>query len=145
MWRCAIFFTAQANFYFVISLMSVLGVALGVGALVLVLGVYNGMSTDLRDKILGANAHGIVLSHYSGAFGHNLPELLQRIKASPGVVGAMPFIYSEVMLSAGSGVKGVVLRGIDPKTAPDVLTMLKPLERGRLSVWLMMRRRQASL
>lgn len=127
-----LFSRRRQTFIFVISLMSILGVAIGVGALVLVLGVYNGMSTDLRDKILGANAHGIVMSHYSGAFGQNLPELLQRIKASPGVVAAMPFIYSEVMLSAGSGVKGVVLRGIEPKTAPEVLTMLKPLEHGAL-------------
>lgn len=107
--------------------MSILGVGLGVGALVLVLGVYNGMSTDLRDKILGANAHGIVLSHISSAFGKDLPALLEKIKASPGVTGAMPFVYSEVMLSSGTGVKGVVLRGIDPETAPEVLTMLKPL------------------
>lgn len=121
-----LFSKRRQTFIFVISLMSILGVALGVGALVLVLGVYNGMSTDLRDKILGANAHGIVLSHYSGAFGQDLPALLQRIKESPGVVAALPFIYSEVMLSAGAGVKGVVLRGIDPATAPEVLTMLRP-------------------
>lgn len=120
-------FSRRQTFIFIISLMSILGVALGVGALVLVLGVYNGMSTDLRDKILGANAHGIVLSHYSPALGERLPELLERIRGCPGVVDAMPFIYSEVMLSAGSGVKGVVLRGIDPGTAADVLTMLRPL------------------
>ncbi len=112
--------------------MSILGVAIGVGALVLVLGVYNGMSTDLRDKILGANAHGIVLSHVSSAFGTDLPKLLERIRQSPGVVGAMPFVYSEVMLSSPNGVKGVVLRGIDPATAPEVLTMLRPLAAGPL-------------
>lgn len=127
-----LFSCRRQTFIFVISLMSILGVALGVGALVLVLGVYNGMSTDLRDKILGANAHGIVLSHYSPAFSTDLQDLLKRIKASPGVTGAMPFIYSEVMLSAGSGVKGVVLRGIDPETAPEVLSMLRPLADGAL-------------
>lgn len=122
-----LFNRGKQTFIFIISLMSILGVALGVGALVLVLGVYNGMSTDLRDKILGANAHGIVLSHVSSVFGTDLPRLLQRIKETPGVTGAMPFVYSEVMLSSGSGVKGVVLRGIDPATAPEVLSMLRPL------------------
>ncbi len=68
-----LFNRGRQTFIFIISLMSILGVALGVGALVLVLGVYNGMSTDLRDKILGANAHGVVLSHVSSAFGANLP------------------------------------------------------------------------
>lgn len=120
------------TFIFFISIMSILGVAIGVGALVVVLGVYNGMSTDLRDKILGANAHGIVLSHDSAAFGHNLDALLRDITECPGVVAAMPFIYSEVMLSASGGVKGVVLRGIDGKTAPGVLSMLRPLAEGSL-------------
>lgn len=130
---CRYLFSRRSQtFIFIISLMSILGVALGVGALVLVLGVYNGMSTDLRDKILGANAHGIILSHYSPAFSQDLPDLLHRIKQSQGVTGAMPFIYSEVMLSAGTGVKGVVLRGIDPQTAPEVLTMLRPLADGAL-------------
>lgn len=127
-----LFYRGKQTFIFIISLMSVLGVALGVGALVLVLGVYNGMSTDLRDKILGANAHGIVLSHVSSAFGTNLQNLLQDIKSTPGVTGAMPFVYSEVMLSSGSGVKGVVLRGIDPDSAPEVLSMLRPLAGGAL-------------
>ncbi|MBD5552894.1 MAG: FtsX-like permease family protein [Desulfovibrio sp.] len=127
-----LFSRRRQTFIFVISLMSILGVGLGVGALVLVLGVYNGMSTDLRDKILGANSHGIVMSHVTSAFGEQLPEIMRRVTATRGVVAAMPFIYSEVMLSAGSGVKGVVLRGIDPDTAPAVLTMLQPLAEGAL-------------
>lgn len=127
-----LFSRRKQTFIFIISLMSVLGVAIGVGALVVVLGVYNGMTTDLRDKILGANAHGIVLSYSSSAFGKDLPELMRAIKSSPGVTGAMPFIYSEVMLSSANGVKGVVVRGVDPKTAPDVLAMLRPLRDGPL-------------
>ncbi|MDE5831876.1 MAG: ABC transporter permease [Desulfovibrio sp.] len=122
-----LFSRRKQTFIFLISLMSILGVALGVGALVLVLGVYNGMSTDLRDKIIGANAHGIVMSHLPGTLGPNLPELMRKIKASPGVIAAMPFIYSEVMLSNPNGVKGVVLRGVDPASAPEALSMLRPL------------------
>lgn len=116
------------TFIFIISLMSVMGVALGVGALVLVLGVYNGMTTDLRDKILGANAHGVVLSYSSTALGENLPELMRKIRSTPGVTGATPFIYSEVMLSSPRGVKGAVLRGIDPATATEALSMLRQLD-----------------
>ncbi|MDE7371168.1 MAG: ABC transporter permease [Desulfovibrio sp.] len=125
-----LFSRRKQTFIYVISLMSILGVALGVGALVLVLGVYNGLTTDMRDKILGANAHGIVMSHVPSAFEHDTPALLERIRASQGVTGAMPFIYTEVMLSAGGGVKGVVLRGIDPETAPSVLSMLTELRAG---------------
>lgn len=120
------------TFIFIISIMSILGVAIGVGALVVVLGVYNGMSTDLRDKILGANAHGIVLSRDSAVFGRDLPALLKNIEEAPGVTAAMPFIYSEAMLSAPGGVKGAVLRGIEPSTAARVLSMLRPLAEGSL-------------
>lgn len=127
-----LFSRRKQTFIYVISLMSILGVALGVGALVLVLGVYNGLTTDMRDKILGANAHGIVLSYSQQAFEQDLPGLMERILAVPGVTGATPFIYSEVMLSAGGGVKGVVLRGIDPKSAPKVLSMLRQLASGTL-------------
>ena len=126
-----LFSRRKQTFIYVISLMSILGVALGVGALVLVLGVYNGLTTDMRDKILGANAHGIVMSHVPSAFEHDTPALLARIRAAGGVTGAMPFIYTEVMLSAGGGVKGVVLRGIDPETAPSVLSMLTELRAGQ--------------
>lgn len=128
-----LFSKRKQTFIYVISLMSVLGVALGVGALVLVLGVYNGLTTDMRDKILGANAHGIVMSRDPGSFARDLDSLEKRILATPGVTGAMPFIYSEVMLSAGSGVKGVVLRGVEPETAPLVLSMLRGLKAGSVA------------
>lgn len=67
--RRYLFSHRKQAFIYVISLMSIIGVALGVAALVVVLGVYNGLTTDMRDKILGANAHGIVLSYIPDAFG----------------------------------------------------------------------------
>ncbi|MBO4313124.1 MAG: lipoprotein-releasing ABC transporter permease subunit [Desulfovibrio sp.] len=124
-----LFARRKQAFIYVISLMSILGVALGVAALVVVLGVYNGLTTDMRDKILGANAHGIVMSHLPGAFARK-PDLAERIRAVPGVTGATPFIYTEVMLSTPDGVKGVVLRGIEPETAPGVLSILQSLRTG---------------
>ncbi|MBR6467683.1 MAG: lipoprotein-releasing ABC transporter permease subunit, partial [Desulfovibrio sp.] len=127
-----LFARRKQAFIYVISIMSILGVALGVAALVVVLGVYNGLTTDMRDKILGANAHGIVMSYMPDAFAEH-PELLGEVLKTPGVTGATPFIYTEVMLSAGKGVKGLVLRGIDPKTAPSVLTMLRKMKRGSIA------------
>ncbi|MBQ2517134.1 MAG: lipoprotein-releasing ABC transporter permease subunit [Desulfovibrio sp.] len=130
--RRYLFARRKQAFIYVISIMSILGVALGVAALVVVLGVYNGLTTDMRDKILGANAHGIVMSYMPDAFADH-PELLGEVLKTPGVTGATPFIYTEVMLSAGKGVKGLVLRGIDPKTAPSVLTMLRKMKRGSIA------------
>lgn len=130
--RRYLFSHRKQAFIYVISLMSIIGVALGVAALVVVLGVYNGLTTDMRDKILGANAHGIVLSYIPDAFGKN-PGLRDEILRTPGVTGATPFIYTEVMLSFGDGVKGLMLRGVDPRTAPGVLSMLKAIKKGSIN------------
>ncbi|MDD4702065.1 MAG: lipoprotein-releasing ABC transporter permease subunit [Desulfovibrio sp.] len=124
-----LFSRRKQTFIYIISLMSILGVALGVGALVVVLGVYNGLTTDMRDKILGANAHAIVMSYLPSAFENN-DTLLERVRSVKGVTGATPFIYTEVMLSSGNGVKGVVLRGIDPESGPQVLSMLRQMRTG---------------
>ena len=130
--RRYLFSHRKQAFIYVISLMSIIGVALGVAALVVVLGVYNGLTTDMRDKIQGANAHGIVLSYIPDAFGKN-PGLRDEILRTPGVTGATPFIYTEVMLSSGDGVKGLMLRGVDPRTAPGVLSMLKAIKKGSIN------------
>lgn len=147
-----LFARRKQAFIYIISAMSVLGVAIGVAALVVVLGVYNGFTTDIRDKILGANAHIIgfrvrwrrsprrlrmrTSKKCAAAKPPNSPAWRLCSGAStplPGVVGSTPFLYAEGMLSSPRGVKGVVLRGIDPKTAPDVLTMLDNLSSGSVA------------
>ncbi len=124
-----LFSRRKQTFIYIISLMSILGVALGVGALVVVLGVYNGFSTDIRDKILGANAHAIIMSYVPDAL-DNSEKIMETALATKGVKGATPFLYTEVMLSAPGGVKGLILRGIDPNTAPKVLSILEDMQQG---------------
>lgn len=117
-------------FISVISLISVLGVAIGVASLIVVLGVMNGFSENLRDKILGINSHLIV-----GSVKQTIADYGQLVDKSlqiENVKAATPFIYYEVMLSTPSGVKGVVLRGIDPSTAGDVLSVEKDMVAGSL-------------
>ncbi len=108
-------------FISVISLISIMGVALGVASLIIVLGVMNGFSQNLRDKILGVNAH-IVVGNYAEGI-PDYTDLARELNSLPGVKGAAPFIYTEVMLSSPDGVKGVVLRGIDPDQAREVLAL----------------------
>lgn len=118
-------------FISVISLISVFGVAIGVASLIVVMAVMTGFGNNLRDKILGLNAHLIVgstqqtLSDYQG--------LIQKSLALPDIEAATPFIYYEAMLSTPSGVKGVVLRGIDPSTAGKVLAVEKDMIAGSLA------------
>lgn len=119
------------SFISVISLISILGVGLGVAALIVVLGVMNGFSTDLRDKILGVNAH-MVAGVMGGAM-RDYRANIEKLDAMPGILGATPFVYTEVMLSSSGGVKGVVLRGIDPATAGEVLSLPRDMVQGRLA------------
>jgi lipoprotein-releasing system permease protein len=116
--RRYLFSLHKQSFISVISIFAVLGVGLGVAALIVVLGVMSGFTSDLRDKILGVNAH-IYMASYSGGI-RDYESLVERADKVPGVVSVTPFIYSEVMLSTSDGVKGVVLRGVDPKTAGSV-------------------------
>ncbi|MBU1228761.1 MAG: lipoprotein-releasing ABC transporter permease subunit [Proteobacteria bacterium] len=123
-----IFALRKQSFIAVISLFAVCGVALGVAALIVVIGVMNGFTKDLRDKILGVNAHVLVSAFSGGIRDHQvLAEICRKI---PGVTGVTPFVYSEVMLSASGGVKGVVLRGIEPSTADQVLSLSKDMVSG---------------
>lgn len=125
-----LFIWRKQSFTSVISLISILGVALGVGALIVVLAVMNGFMTDLREKILGLNAHMLVMT-FNGSMG-DTEKPLQIVESVPGVVAATPFLYSEVMISTPTGVKGVILRGIDPATAGDVLSVGRDMVEGRL-------------
>ncbi len=118
------------SFISVISLFSVAGVALGVAALIIVLGVMNGFSTNLRDKILGINAH-LIVSNVNGPFS-GYAQKASRAETISGVTGAMPFVYSEVMLSTPNGVKGAALRGIDPHKAGQVLSLSQDMTQGTL-------------
>ncbi len=113
----------KQTFISLISVISMLGVALGVAALIIAIGIMNGFTKDLRDKILGVNSHGIIASLNGAVF--NYERLQEEVEKIPGVRGVTPFIYSEVMISNQSGAKGLVLRGVDPKNARQVLAVLE--------------------
>ncbi|CAM2056853.1 lipoprotein-releasing system permease protein [Desulfovibrionales bacterium] len=115
----------RQTFISLISLISLMGVALGVAALIVVIGVMNGFSIELRSKMLGVNAHAMIMNVNGGLTDPG--ETMKVALAVPGVTAATPFIYSEVMLSTSSGVKGVVLRGIDPATADGVLAVSRDM------------------
>ncbi|QJB57582.1 lipoprotein-releasing ABC transporter permease subunit [Pseudodesulfovibrio sp. zrk46] len=123
-----LFALRKQSFISIISLFAICGVAIGVGALIVVIGVMNGFSYDLREKILGVNSHILVTSLRGGIKEYR--ELADEAARVPGVTGVTPFVYSEVMLSTRSGVKGVVLRGIDPNTSDSVLSLSKDMISG---------------
>jgi len=121
----------KSTFISLITLISVAGVALGVMALIIVLAVMTGFEEDLKDKILGTNAHIVVLNR-TGAM-NDYQDLLKKMEGIDGVVAATPFIYNQVMLSTGRNVSGVVLRGIDVQSDARVTNLHKSMVEGNLN------------
>jgi len=90
---------------------SIAGVAVGVWALTVVLSVMSGFEADLKKKILGTNAHALLLK-YSSDFSE-WKQVLPKVLAVPGIAGASPFILNEVILSQGQTPTGAELKAID--------------------------------
>lgn len=114
-----------------ITLISSGGVAVGVMALIVVLSVMSGFERDLRDKILGTNAHVVLLRFGEGGV-PQVESLLPRIARLPNVVGAAPFTLHQVMLTSRHGVMGAVLRGIDPDQERQVTDLARNMKEGTL-------------
>jgi lipoprotein-releasing system permease protein len=116
------------------TLISIGGVAIGVWALTVVLSVMSGFESDLKAKILGHNAHGMVLTYGQDEFG-DWRGTRAKVLGVKGVAGATPFLYNEVMLSAGQNLTGAILKGIDLETVGTVTELPRKVEDGKLE-WL---------
>ncbi|RLF60418.1 MAG: lipoprotein-releasing ABC transporter permease subunit [Thermoplasmata archaeon] len=117
-------------FISVITIISILGVMVGVMALVVVLSVMNGFRADLMSKILGVNSHLLILN-YRGAFG-DYEAVRKKALETEGVVALTPFIYNQVMVKHSGNVSGAVLRGIDPVSVGKVLAIEKMVTKGSI-------------
>ena len=111
----------------VIAFISIAGVAVGVMALIVVMAVMSGFEFDLRNKILGTNAHIWVLRY--GERGIEEPAAaLAALREVRGVTAASPFTYNEVLLTAAGRTAGTVLRGIDLASAVEATDFRKTLK-----------------
>ena len=106
-----------------ITVIAVGGVTVGVMALIVVLGVMNGLQADLRDKILVANPHLRVLTYGEGLRLDDWRKVLGEVRRSPGVEAAAPFVLTQGLISAGHDyAEGVVVYGVDPDTGARAVT-----------------------
>jgi len=113
------------------TFISIGGATLGVAALIATLAVMTGFKEDLRDKILGTNAHVIITDRTSNAI-KDYSKIVTKVEQLPHVMAATPFIYNQVLLSSEAAVHGVVLRGVDPRSEARVTDIQKNLVDGRL-------------
>src|ERR1051326_7930540 len=112
------------------SLVSMIGIAVGVWALIVVLSVMNGFQKEVRERILGVASHVQIVSA-----SNRLPDW-QKIQAlaakNPHVRGTAPFVQAQAMLSAGQSVRGAVVRGILPEQEATVADLGDKMRMGRL-------------
>jgi lipoprotein-releasing system permease protein len=119
------------SFISFISMVSMLGIALGVAALIVVLSVMNGFQSELRSRILGVASH----IQISGAEGElaDWREISQGAARHPDVVATAPFVSAQAMLSFDQTVRGAMIRGVVPALEDKVADFSSHMKSGSLS------------
>ena len=112
-------------FISLITIISTLGIAIGVMTLDITLSVMTGFEEDLRDRILGFNPHVTIWSYLGPVEGYE--KVVDTARAEPGVATAEPFVYGQLMLTTPEHFAGVLVRGIVPSAAanPDLASRLR--------------------
>jgi len=122
----------KKTFISIITIISIVGVLVGVMSLIVVLSVMNGFREYLLSRILGVNPHVLVMS-YGGPF-TNQEEISKKILQVDGVIATTPFMYNQVMIKGlGNSSSGAILRGIDTKSIKTVLKIESMIKNGHLS------------
>lgn len=111
--------TRRNGFISFISGVSMLGIALGVAALIIVLSVMNGFQKEVRDRMLSVVSH-IEIFAPNGQSMVDVSTTMQQAKQHPEVVGAAPFVAAQGLIARGEDMKGAIVRGIDPSREGEV-------------------------
>ena len=120
------------SIFSVITSVSVLGVAFGVAALTIVLAVTTGFQQQFRDKVLGVNAHVIILKS-AATFAENRDVMKTSREIDPEVLAVQPFIFAEMLATHGKGeLSGVAIKAVDPKLVRGVLDLDKHMQEGSI-------------
>lgn len=114
----------------VITFIAVGGVALGVAALLAVMSITSGFQEEFRNKVLGVNAHVLVLKY--GLDFEEYREVAERAREMPEVAGAAPFFINEMLLGRGDRTTAVLVKGVDPERMPSVLDLPDQIVEGSL-------------
>jgi lipoprotein-releasing system permease protein len=109
---------------------SVLGVVMGVAALTVVLSVTSGFQESFRHKILGVNAHVLVLKY--GQDFSEYRDIAKRCASDARVKAVAPFVFNQMMIAHGSALSGLLVKGIDAVDSPRVLDIAEKLTEGRI-------------
>ncbi|MDO9054714.1 MAG: lipoprotein-releasing ABC transporter permease subunit [Gallionella sp.] len=119
------------HFISFISLISMLGMGLGVMALIVVLSVMNGFQKEIRARMLGASPHLEVVA--DGGRMENWQPILAAVSQHPQVTASAPYVSGQGMLSFGQSVQGVMVRGIDPARETAITDLSNKIKAGTLA------------
>jgi len=119
--------TRRNGFISFISGVSMLGIALGVAALIIVLSVMNGFQKEVRDRMLGVVSH-IEIFGPGGGMLADANKTMAEARRNPQVVAAAPFISAQALLARGEDMRGAIIRGIDPAHEPEVTDLAATLQ-----------------
>lgn len=123
---------SRSGFISLISYLSIGGVTIGTAALIIVTSVMNGFESEVRQRILGADAH-VRLTTYGDKGMTDWPEAIAMVKSVPHVTGVSPYVFEKGMLRVGNSTEGVMIRGVDPETLPTVSDLPKHILSGNLA------------
>ena len=118
------------NFISFISLVSMLGLMLGVAALIVVLSVMNGFDRELKERILGMVPHGTISDY--GTPLENWQAVAEKVNQQPGVIGTAPYIQAQGMLTNRGVVRGVLINGIEPELEQKISILDDHIKAGSL-------------
>lgn len=120
----------KEKFISIISLISILGVAVGVAALIVVIAVMSGFDNDMKEKIIGTNAHIVMESDYgikpSG-------EFLSKVLKTPHVVSASFYLHGQALIKNKENVTGVIVKGIEPRNEERISKISSYIKQGALN------------
>jgi len=111
------------SFLSLITAISVAGVVVGVAALIIVLAVMNGFKEEVQSRIVGTNAHVVVLSYLDSGI-EDYPSVVKKILQMPPVLGAAPFVYSKAMIGSEKQADGIIVKGVDLAQERSVTTVV---------------------
>jgi lipoprotein-releasing system permease protein len=123
--------TRRNGFINFISGVSMLGIALGVAALIIVLSVMNGFQKEVTDRMLGVISHIEIFSRDGQAL-DDIGAIMDGARAHPQVIGVAPFITAQALIARGEDMKGALIRGIEPALEGQVTDLSATAQRGAL-------------
>jgi lipoprotein-releasing system permease protein len=124
--------TRRNGFISFISGVSMLGIALGVAALIIVLSVMNGFQKEVTDRMLGVISHIEIFSRDGQALA-DIDAIMAGARKNPQVIGVAPFIAAQALIARGEDMKGTLVRGIEPTQEPQVTDISNTVQKGALA------------